>query len=601
MLFLIFSKKFFIIFVVLVSGVFGSFYFVRTHLAVSIDYQKEGVPSNSEWSVSFGQDVFIPSARMVPEIKGRWYAHKGIFGSSVVGFIPESGFEKGRKYTATIAYARTYEKTKLITTEPMVFSVAPAPGIVSLDVDSDKKNVSVLPDIKLVTTKEFSKKKFSIVVKGYDGVFAQISREGDSAVWRPTTELHQGQNYTLQIYDENMNLLIEHDFETVREPKLATFIADEHIIPGSKITIAFDTVMKNASSSLIYSDMLGSGIWVDSKTYEYIVGDISPNETYTITIPRGLVSGDGGKITNDIVHKLSSPGYIIPTFSGVSRESGLNDPIEISFNHPVDKESAERAFRISPQAKGKLSWKEERLVFTPTKLLNQQKYTVSMSAGIKAKFGLPSKSKSSVSFSTVPEVYKLKVPYFAQEYSRSCEAASLRMALAYHGVYVNDMDILEKVGYDPRPKDNINNTWDDPRVMFVGHASSDDGEGYGVYGEPIARVAEDFGRSAVYTRSITPQSLAKNIKDGNPVVLWGYTSLSVPKTKWFVAGGDEVTALPGEHARVVVGVYGSASNPIGFYLHDPRNGKRYEYWGADDLMKHFTRIPGVTDQAVVVG
>lgn len=75
----------------------------------------------------------------------------------------------------------------------------------------------------------------------------------------------------------------------------------------------------------------------------------------------------------------------------------------------------------------------------------------------------------------------------------------------------------------------------------------------------------------------------------------------MPKTKWSVHGGGEVTALPGEHVRVVVGVYGSTSNPIGFYLHDPRNGKRYEYWEADDLIQNFTKVPGVTDQAVVVG
>lgn len=199
-----------------------------------------------------------------------------------------------------------------------------------------------------------------------------------------------------------------------------------------------------------------------------------------------------------------------------------------------------------------------------------------------------------------PEVFKLNVPYFEQEYSRSCEASSLRMVLAYYGITAHDMEILQKIGYAPRPKDKENNVWDDPHEMFVGDASKDNGEGYGVYGEPVVKAANSFGREAEYTTTITAQYLAQHVRVGHPIILWGYLISAGPEVRWNTPSGEEVIAIADEHARVVVGVLGTTKNPVGFYLHDPRSGTSYEYWSKEKLMAHIYAVPGVTNQAVVV-
>lgn len=199
-----------------------------------------------------------------------------------------------------------------------------------------------------------------------------------------------------------------------------------------------------------------------------------------------------------------------------------------------------------------------------------------------------------------PEVFKLDVPYFKQEYSRSCEASSLRMVLAYYGITTHDMDILQKIGYAPRPKDKENNVWDDPHEMFVGDASKDNGEGYGVYGEPVVKAANSFGKEAEYATKITAQYLAQHVRAGHPVILWGYLVSAGPEVRWNTPSGGEVIAIADEHARVVVGVLGTAKNPVGFYLHDPRSEEPYEYWSKENLMAHIGAVPGVTNQAVVV-
>ncbi len=584
---------------VVVVGLLVAFYFARTHLSVSSDYKKEGILNTEQWIVSFGQEVVVTSARLTPEVKGEWHVNRGFFGVSSLGFTPDTGFVKGGKYVADITIARTYNKSEIINFPQVMFSVSPAPGIISLTIDGEKERVSPQPYIELVVGKEFVKKRLILLIVGQNILFDEIKNEGNLMVWRPQQKLPQGEQFVLQVVGENNNLVIEQSFETVIEPKIVNFFAKKQITPGDKITASFNVPMPATSLPLVF-DFPGAGLWTDSRTYEYTVGDVFAGRTYTAKLPEGVQSEEGGSVTQGSTYTLATPGYVVASFATLSSENNIYAPIEVSFSLPVEEKSAENAFRISPSAKGTFSWKGEKLIFTPTKLTNQQAYIVSMVPGVKAKFGLPSNEKTSVSFSTVPEVYKLKVPHFMQEYSRSCESAALRMILAYYGISVRDMDILEKIGYNPRPKDKENNTWDDPRVMFVGYVSRADGDGYGVYGAPVAEAARDFGRTALFMTTITPQSLAKNIKAGNPVILWGYTSLVLPKTTWRVPGGGEVVALPGEHVRVVVGVHGSVTNPIGFYLHDSLSGKQYEYWSASAVMKHFRAVPGVTDQAVVV-
>lgn len=440
------------------------------------------------------------------------------------------------------------------------------------------------------------------VKKGIFGVLA--------LTFKPSVAFVKGESYTANIavaqgYKEHnyqqLSPIIFSVTPSSVEPKIVDFSAKEPVLPGDTIRVTFNVPMKEASTTLSF-DVPGNGTWIDSRTYEYTVGEVVGGQTYFVKLAQGSRGEEGGIVGADDVRTIVSPGYVVASFSSVSREHGTRAPIEVSFNQPVDKTSAEKAFHLSPTTAGTFSWEEETLIFTPKKLEPQKRYVASITPGVQAKFGLPSKEKVSVSFVTLPEVYKLDVPYFKQQYSRSCESASLRMALSYYGIDTDDMAILQKMGYSPRPKDKENNIWDDPHKMFVGDASKDNGEGYGVYGEPIAQVAQKFGRRAEYVKGsvITPKFLAKNIRDGYPIVLWGYTSLGGGTTTWKTVEGREIVATSGEHARLVTGVYGSLGSPVGFYLHDPLSGAEDEYWDADKLMTHVSAIPGVTDQAVVI-
>lgn len=198
-------------------------------------------------------------------------------------------------------------------------------------------------------------------------------------------------------------------------------------------------------------------------------------------------------------------------------------------------------------------------------------------------------------------IKKLDVPFFKQEYIRSCEEASLRMALAFYGIKTDDMEIVKKVGYDPKPWDKKNNIWDDPNEMFVGSIDDPNKNGYGTFSPAIAKAAKAYGRNAESYTGVGAQFLAEQIYNNHPVIIWGFTKPPLTKYYWNTKDGKKIEAYRGEHARIVIGVFGDQKNPTGFLINDPltADGKE-EYWSTEKLMTHMNILGNLTNQAVVV-
>ncbi len=204
---------------------------------------------------------------------------------------------------------------------------------------------------------------------------------------------------------------------------------------------------------------------------------------------------------------------------------------------------------------------------------------------------------------TVDAKVLLKVPYYQQQYTNSCEAAATKMVLEYHGIYLDEDEILKSFNYNPRQKDTTNNVWDDPNEMFVGFVDKKGPEnGYGVYGPAVVKGIKKFEVDATHhaSSSINLKLIAQSIKDDKPVIFWGYTSLTQKPYTWKTESGKTIKAFRGEHARVVVGFEGTVNNPTGFYVHDPINGKKNEYWSKNKLLTNLTAVPDVTDQLVII-
>lgn len=178
-------------------------------------------------------------------------------------------------------------------------------------------------------------------------------------------------------------------------------------------------------------------------------------------------------------------------------------------------------------------------------------------------YALASKPKATV---------KLAVPFHRQEHALSCEAAALHAALTARGVPVTESGLIAAIGFDPTPKRG--GEWGDPNVAFVGNINGRQPQtGYGVYWDPVARVANRYRRAEAETGR-TVAYLARQIADGNPVVVWGFIRGGQPYS-WRTPGGRIVEAVVGEHARVAIGFSGTVEFPTGFFLMDPTYGEIY--------------------------
>ncbi len=164
----------------------------------------------------------------------------------------------------------------------------------------------------------------------------------------------------------------------------------------------------------------------------------------------------------------------------------------------------------------------------------------------------------------------LKVPVYRQEHALSCEAASLRMALATFGLQLSEDKLLATLAKDPTPRKASGDSivqWGDPDVGFVG---AWDGkflqDGYGVYEKPIAELAMAQGYEAVrYGKNVDPKELYAAVREGFPSIVWMPYDLAVKgRGSWVTPASKRIPYVVTEHAVVLAGI-----DPDGVYYADP--------------------------------
>ncbi len=283
------------------------------------------------------------------------------------------------------------------------------------------------------------------------------------------------------------------------------------------------------------------------------------------------------------------------------KHQSVKSPITIIGSLNFNPTMIQQAFNITPNVSGSMRVNGQVAIFTPdAPLAPQTKYEVVISPAELGQNGEKLNEKVSVTFETRPDVKILPVPFYRQQYDRSCEAASLRMALAYQGVVTDDMEIVKSAGYNPREPDYAKRIWDNPYEMFVGFIEGKR-VGYGMYAQALSKAATELGRKNSVLKNPTVEDIAKEVSAGNPVIVWGYISGTVPKLSYFTTNdGTRIPIYSNEHARTVVGIVGNAEDPVGFYIHDPLSGKANEYWTKEVLEKHMNIFGSISNQALVV-
>jgi uncharacterized protein YvpB len=398
--------------------------------------------------------------------------------------------------------------------------------------------------------------------------------------WQLAAPLEQGRQYSAEVRDLNQpperQRLTAFSFQTVAEPQLSS-AATGFITPGSVVNVDFDQDMAQSASTIEFTAP-GSGAWKGPRQYAFTFGAVTPGTAYNYKVAKGSKSAAGGTVMADHPFSVRTPG---PVRVLGARPTGtrlpLDAPVSLTFDQPVNRASAEAAFQLTPRVDGSFAWSGNTMTFRPSGYGYQTTYAYGVAAGIQPVFGQPGEAYMA-RFTTAYEIKKLSVPYYRQAYALSCEAASVRMAMAYYGTVAgSDMEILERIGYHPQPRDTATNTWQDPNIEFVGDVNGRlNVTGWGVYAAPVARAARSYGRSAEVVYGPSVQTVASAIHAGNPVVVWGVVGWAAVDDSWNTATSGVVHAAKNQHVRVAVGVEGSAGDPAAFYLHDPlRSGNIY--------------------------
>lgn len=290
----------------------------------------------------------------------------------------------------------------------------------------------------------------------------------------------------------------------------------------------------------------------------------------------------------------SSPSVVSVNTSSQTQGVDLDSPLIIKFDKPIKRQQLQYA--ITPEVYGEWSFEDpligdhlfKTVVFVPAvNFQSSTKYQVSIE-NIVSLIGIDAPSSYSFGFKTreislednlfidrvQPKITSLDIAVDWQDYSLSCEAASLKMALANKGVYVSEENIMEKIGYDLTSRKG--NIWGNPNEAFVGNINGKMcNTGYGVHWDPVARAANSWREAEAFS-GWSLDNLMNEIQLGNPVVVWGVLPVKLlHDCIWYTSGGQYIKTFRETHVRLVTGFIGEADNPSKIILTDPLSGKLY--------------------------
>ena len=566
---------------------------------VTPNNSSQTVTNNPAITILFDRPVNRASMQksITPEVPGVWTFEEPIYATHLyrkLVFHPVVTLKPDTKYVIKISNISNFLHLSPPDSYSYSFKTKPSPVVSLVTPANGAKDVLIGSSIQILLSGENnSESVFDFQFSPSFEFDKKLSRDRKSYTIIPKHKLLQGYSYQLTITKSDIqthiptNTVVERgnsatqyvgSFSTKESPGIVSFTpTGNKIFTDEKIRISFSQEMDRASVEKNFSispSVSGTFIWTDDKNVEFKTTNLEFNTAYKMRIPKQTASKSGGFLISDIEKSFVTIGAVtVEKFypdNGL-KAVGINNQIKVGFDQEVNHTDAESKFAINPTTSGTFSWEGNTLVFTPTSPYKYSTdYTITIAPEIISVKGLASTQVFISNFRTQDQTVKLSVPSYLQKYSLSCEIAALRMALEFRGIPISEDKIIEHIGFDTTPKSE--GIWGNPHLAFVGNINGRQMvTGYGVYWEPIARVARMF-RNAEEFRGWDIKRLAKSISEKNPVIVWVYSSNGSP-TGWNTTQGNPIHAVRGEHAVVAVGYVGEIDNPTSIIVNDPLLGQ----------------------------
>lgn len=536
---------------------------------------------------------------MSPDIPGIWVFENPLYTTHLyrkLVFYPHFSLKPETKYTVTLSSIKNFLPSSPSYTYSFSFQTQTAPNIAKIELVDQVKTSSNNPSIKVhLDRPNNSISQFDFELSPSLPVDISLHPSNTYYILKPLLPFSPGTTYTLKAKRTDLVWNLKDKTVFARTPTKLVYSktltspqvlgiqsfkpSEENVLIDTPVTLVFSEAMNRKSAEQemsIKPSASGAIAWPDDKTLIFTPQKWAYDTKYTFKIGKKAKTVRGSFLREDIIRSFTTIGRV--KIIGSFPENGwtgiaVDNVIKVRFNQKVEQASAESKFSLSPSVPGSFGWEGETMTFKPDSDLSYStQYTIRVSQGIKSISGLDSLDEFSSSFTTQESISKLEVPVYLQKYALSCEAASLRMLLAYRGINVSEKELLSHIGNDATPHQG--SIWGNPYVGFVGSVNGKQMvNGYGVYWGPIARVANKY-RYAISFEEWNIKKLTEALSKSQPVIIWGYVKNGQP-TYWHTPGGDKIYAVPDEHTVIAVGFVGAANNPSHIIINDPLVGQVY--------------------------
>lgn len=541
---------------------------------------------------------------MVPEIPGKWEYQARNFGPflpDTLVFIPERSLDPEAEYSVQLEniFGPSLIKKSKAQKYLFVFTASPLQYLTETFPENENEDVRIDEPIKLTFDRAGDERvRWSFEIEPEIKAKMVMDGFGEVAYIEFEENLHYGTTYTVKIlrtamvYDYSSDKVLEEkpaetvatlSFKTVNAANIEKVsLAGTGVLPSSPLVITFTEGMDRDSveSALSLSPETAYGLeWEDERNLKLIPESAwNLEQKYEVKIGTQARTSKGGAFETEYRHEFSTIGAVkIVAVKPVKGAQGvsLSEKISVTFDQPVNKESAQANFSIEPNMGGNFSWQGNTMVFSPSSDLSPStNYTLSLAAGIQSIYGKPSVVAFNSNFTSATQRFSLNVPLYKQHYTFTCYAAAAQMVLGFRGVSMGELDFVNLVGYDQTPRDLVRNIWGDPNRGVVGTYNGTGSGGYGVHWAPVVAALSKY-RPVEVKRGWNIAEMLKEVQAGNPVMVWWVNGVWPAKElRWNTADGNEVYAVNGMHVEVVKGFIGDPNNPEWILTNDPWRGNR---------------------------
>jgi uncharacterized protein YvpB len=370
---------------------------------------------------------------------------------------------------------------------------------------------------------------------------------------------------TVEKLESNTKMTLH--FTTVHAAFVSTFVpAGNGVNPASDMRITFEEPMDKTSVikhiTISPAADLRPAWGDDDKTLSLTHSALAKDTDYTVTFTAGLTTVKGGTLEKDTAFQFRTAGQLTVTnVSPVAEATDVSADSSILFTFDQNvPQSIVNQLVIVPNVSGNTIVNGKTFEFTPKNPLSfETKYSVTLTAGAKSDYGLPTLTDKTFTFTTAPNQITLPVPYYKQQTLFTCNISAARMLLAYRGVNVTEGDLIDVIGLGGKRGTG------NPYKGYV--------DDFGTYWDAIVRGVSKYRSTRLITSGKLSDIIAE-VKKGNPVMTWGQNGWSDPHDiSWTSTDGTFIKAVNGMHSAVVRGYSGPDTNPTQIFLNDPWRGQ----------------------------